>query len=414
MMPKPRMQILLIFLCLTIPLSHGCVTWDANLDHDIEANLHRRGANPPKQLPKTGITNVQYFDGISFVPGAVAMENGMVTFDLHDVTNWIDGKHGFLLPGLIDSHCHPAAIVDLELLSSYGITTAMSMSCPSYPLCASLRDQPGLTSFFTASRSAVGPNSKHAIALQMPPDSWVSSPSQAPQYIAEAFANNSDYIKIIAEKNGVPQDAQNALVELTHQRGKQSMTHAVTIVSYLQAIQSQTDGIQHTPGDGYITQSMLHDIQKFNQFVTPTTVIVKAFLSNSDSLARSDYHNNSWPIVVENVKRLHRARVPLLVGTDAIPNTGLAGTLVHNPLGSTMHDELEVLVNEVGIAPAEVLRAATSLPAKLHQLYDRGLIMEGKRADLLLLNSNPLLNISATRDIARVWNGGIEYIPLMK
>ncbi|ETI19708.1 hypothetical protein G647_08721 [Cladophialophora carrionii CBS 160.54] len=377
--------------------------------HEVQGYIQRRaGLASATPTSKTGLRNVHIFNGHTFRSGSLAMQGGKITFDLHNVDSWIDGQDGYLIPGLIDSHCHPASISDLATLSSYGVTTAMSMGCPSYPLCASLRDQPGLTSFFTASAGIVGPNSTHALVMHVDPDTLIRSASQAPQFVSWAFGNNSDFIKIIAETNGPDQATQDAIVSETHRLGRQAMTHAADIRSYLQAIASGTDGIQHTPGDGNITPAMIEDMRHNGQFIVPTTTVVKAFL-NSAVLPLSSYNNRSWPTVIGNLKSMHRARLPLVVGTDAVSLNDPFAALVKNPLGSTMHDELEVFVNEVGFEPAEALRAATSLPARLFGLADRGLLMEGKRADLVLLGSNPLKNISATRDIMKVWNGGIEY-----
>ena len=64
---------------------------------------------------------------------------------------------------------------------------------------------------------------------------------------------------------------------------------------------------------------------------------------------------------------------------------------------------------DAGFIPAKALRTATSLPSYLHGLNDRGVIEPGKRTELLLLNQNPLVNISNSRDIAKIWVGGIEY-----
>lgn len=61
------------------------------------------------------------------------------------------------------------------------------------------------------------------------------------------------------------------------------------------------------------------------------------------------------------------------------------------PFGMTLHWELEKFV-EVGFSPAEALRSATLLPAILHDVPDRGVIAPGKRADIVLLNSDPLTN----------------------
>jgi imidazolonepropionase-like amidohydrolase len=89
------------------------------------------------------------------------------------------------------------------------------------------------------------------------------------------------------------------------------------------------------------------------------------------------------------VKTLHAARVPILAGTDApMP-------LVYP--GFALHTELELLV-ESGLTPADALRAATIGPAEfLGGSKDSGSIAVGKRADLVLLDDNPLLQISNTR-----------------
>ena len=94
------------------------------------------------------------------------------------------------------------------------------------------------------------------------------------------------------------------------------------------------------------------------------------------------------------VKTLNGARVPILAGTDApMP-------LVYP--GFSLHNELELLV-ESGLTPADALRAATIGPAEFFGLSkNSGSIALGKRADLVLLDDNPLLQISNTRHIRAV------------
>ena len=66
-----------------------------------------------------------------------------------------------------------------------------------------------------------------------------------------------------------------------------------------------------------------------------------------------------------------------------------------------------------GMSPIEVLRAATSKPASVFGLNDRGSIQVGKRADLVLLaREDPTMNISATRMIRQVWAQGVPFLPL--
>ena len=102
--------------------------------------------------------------------------------------------------------------------------------------------------------------------------------------------------------------------------------------------------------------------------------------------------------VGENVKLLREAGVPLLAGTDA----GLPG-MFHGP---ALHEELAALV-ALGIPTAEVLRMATALPARfLEAGATFGVIAPGARADLLLVEGDPLADIRATQAIAGVWQGG--------
>lgn len=73
--------------------------------------------------------------------------------------------------------------------------------------------------------------------------------------------------------------------------------------------------------------------------------------------------------------------------------------------GEAMHRELELMV-QAGLSPSDALCAATSKAAQLFEMHDRGKIAPGCRADLVLVQGNPLEDISATRNIQGVWIGG--------
>jgi imidazolonepropionase-like amidohydrolase len=75
--------------------------------------------------------------------------------------------------------------------------------------------------------------------------------------------------------------------------------------------------------------------------------------------------------------------------------------------GITLHHELALLVR-AGLSPAGALAAATSVPARLFGLADRGGIARGLRADLLLVDGDPCADITATRNIVAVWRNGIR------
>jgi imidazolonepropionase-like amidohydrolase len=90
------------------------------------------------------------------------------------------------------------------------------------------------------------------------------------------------------------------------------------------------------------------------------------------------------------VRELHKAGVTILAGTDV-------GTAYQIP-GISLHDELALLVQS-GLSPMDALQAATLNPARAFNLTDQGTIEPGMRADLVLLDANPLENIDNARKI---------------
>lgn len=97
------------------------------------------------------------------------------------------------------------------------------------------------------------------------------------------------------------------------------------------------------------------------------------------------------------VRDLHKAGVPLLAGTDA-PNSCLA-------YGSSLHKELELL-RHAGLSSWEVLKTATLNPARFLSRADEGAVRTGAKANLLLLDADPLADVSNTRRMAGVMLGG--------
>ncbi|MCG8607457.1 amidohydrolase family protein [bacterium] len=103
---------------------------------------------------------------------------------------------------------------------------------------------------------------------------------------------------------------------------------------------------------------------------------------------------------LELTGKAHEAGVKILAGTDANDTYCFPG------LG--IHDELQELV-KAGLTPAEALRSATILPVEYFELtHDYGTVDSGKVADLVLLKSNPLVDIANTQKITTViYNGNI-------
>jgi imidazolonepropionase-like amidohydrolase len=381
---------------------------------DIQDQVHVRRA--PLSSTKTIIQKVRVFDGQGFTsPQSVVFADGHITADTGNIETVIDGTGQFLIPGLIDAHVHITDLVGLANITSYGVTTTLNMACRDYTACAALRNnnQTDLASFLSAGIAAVGNGSGNG-ALQPPPDQLVYPDSNLPQLVAWAFGNGSDYYKLTAKPASLTQTQQDTIVSAAHDTfGRQTMTHATDLVSLEQAVASKSDGLQHIPDDGLLPCGTIAAIKRNKQFVTPTMTVFKYGYSNPAVFAflgRTNSTNATYAHVEENVRRLHEAGVPILAGTDAV---GPVAPGLDLPFGSTLHEELQLLKG-VGLTPLEALRAGTVESAVWHRLFDRGEIKVGKRADLVLLNSNPLLNISNTRDIAKVWVGGVEVQDVVK
>jgi len=154
-------------------------------------------------------------------------------------------------------------------------------------------------------------------------------------------------------------------------------------------------------GIAYITDTtLLHD---------PRMVYMGSFMKNFWDY-RQDFRFKTWTekdfmqsrqefeLKLKITRLLHEAGVPLLAGTD-FPNP-------HCYIGFGLHDELEWMV-KAGLSPAEALKTATINPARFFGIEKTdGSIAVNKRANLVLLENNPLQNISNSKSIEAVFVNG--------
>jgi hypothetical protein len=360
--------------------------------------------------------SIRVFDGTSFtVPQTICFDGGYIvdTDGCDGASGHINGTNKFLIPGLIDSHIHLSDVESLENYTSYGLTTAIHMDCHNYTQCNIMAHQPGLATFVYAGMAAIGNGSLHEQENPArPKDTLIYPDTNVTQYTEWQLNNGSDFHKIVAEVNGPSTQQQIEMIQVARcQYQKQIMTHASDVMSCMQAVETDTDGIQHVPDDGILNDTIIQKIKSQNQFITPTLNVFKYAYTNpilQQFFAVELGSNRSLEYAEMNAKLLYEAGLPLITGTDSVGPLTVNGTTVSVPWGITLHYELENLVEVVGMSPAEAINSATRDTAKWHRIPDRGSVEVGKRADLVILNSDPLVNISNTQDIERVWVMGVE------
>jgi imidazolonepropionase-like amidohydrolase len=107
--------------------------------------------------------------------------------------------------------------------------------------------------------------------------------------------------------------------------------------------------------------------------------------------------NSILELYLNTIGAMHRAGIPIVAGTDQVVP------------GHSVHRELELYV-KAGFTPMEAIQAATLVPARVMKIDNEvGTIAPGKRADLIILDANPLENISNIRTVKTVITGGKVY-----
>jgi imidazolonepropionase-like amidohydrolase len=273
------------------------------------------------------------------------------------------------------------------------------------------------------------------IAKGAPPDTFptLTNEGDAAAFIAARAAEGSDHIKIFYDvgrsaATGQPRyetftpDQLGRIVAAAHARGLRAIVHTSTLHDSRTALERGADGLAHMFGDAAVDDAFASAARRRGLFVIPTfsaiagasetgdgarvanDPLVRPFLSPAQvstltAASRGPSERHILDTAVAGVGRLRRAGVPIIAGTDA-PNPGTAH-------GAAMAIELGWFVR-AGFTPTEALISATSLPARLFRLGDRGRIAPGMRADLLLVDGDPTRDIAALHRIAAVWKNGFR------
>ncbi len=346
----------------------------------------------------------------------------------------VDGAGKTLLPGLIDAHTHTTSEASLRQAPIFGVTTVLDMfTDPRFAGEIKKLQQEGkrpqypdlLSAGFLATAPG-GHGSEYGVKVPT-----ITGPEEAEAWVDARIAEGSDYIKAIYDDGleygtgktipTLTKETLRALAIAAHKRGKLIVVHIGSFEQALDAIDAGADGLAHLfigpkSGKDFGKLAASHHI-----FVVPTLSVLQTMCSTKYDSELADDHwlkpylfssetaamKNSFGMpgqlscdgANEAVRQLKAAHVPILAGTDA----GNPGTTQ----GASIHGELELLVR-AGLTPVEALRAATSAAAAAFHLENRGRIAPGKKADLVMVNGDPTVDIRNTRDIAAVWKDGRE------
>jgi imidazolonepropionase-like amidohydrolase len=349
--------------------------------------------------PKIALTNVWRFDGRQLQPGStVVISGGRIGTDPAGA-QLVDGEGGVLLPGLIDAHVHLDGPGRLAELARHGVTTALDMaSVPEET--AARRGIPGQADFRSAGIPAIAPGSLHSHFPGVGQRGLVTGPGDARRFVADRVAEGSDYIKIVVGSPFADHDQAtvDALVAAAHEHGKLVVAHASAVAAVATAQRAGADILTHAPLDAPLGAELVARAAAAGQVIVPTLTMMERIVQQLAPPGAA-YANAQ-----ASVRALYQAGVPVLAGTDANAAPGSPASVPH---GASLHRELELLAG-AGLPALDVLRAATDGPARYFGLADRGRIAPGLRADLVLVDGDPLDDILATRSIRRVWCDGIE------
>jgi imidazolonepropionase-like amidohydrolase len=383
------------------------------------------------------ITNVRIFDGAKVTPsGTVVVRDGKILSVGRDLAApkgaaVIDGSGMTLLPGLIDAHTHVFGDALRQALV-FGVTTELDMFTDQ-ALARSIRTSQKRTGtldaadMFSAGTLVTAPGG-HGTEYGFPIPT-IASASEAQAFVDARIAEGSDYIKIVYDDGAaygrpiptLDRETLAAVIAAAKKRGKLAVVHIGSHAGARDAIAAGADALVHLFADRAPDPEFARLVKDHRAFIIPTMTVLESAGGNAggavfaddsatapwldqsarESLRRSFPLNPQHPLNLafasETIRQLRALDVPILAGTDA-PNPGTSH-------GVSLHRELELLV-AAGMTPVEALAAATSSPARLFKLSDRGEIRPGMRADLLLVGGDPTTDIRATRNIVGVWKMG--------
>jgi imidazolonepropionase-like amidohydrolase len=221
-----------------------------------------------------------------------------------------------------------------------------------------------------------------------------------------------------------------AVIDEAHQKDLRVAAHEYALGDAKQLVSDGVDVLAHSVRDQVVDDAFIQSMKQHKVWYVPTFTVDESFFVyagrpefmksaffqqaagpklmakfnasgyaekiNKDS--QTEQHRKDFAIGQQNLKRLFDGGVSIGFGTDS-------GALPGRIPGFAEHRELELMV-QAGLTPMQAITAATGENAKLLHLIDRGTIATGKRADLMVLDADPLIDIRNTQKIFAVYHDG--------
>ncbi|COJ24130.1 amidohydrolase family protein [Weissella confusa] len=352
--------------------------------------------------------------------------SGQVVETVREADQIVDVQGKYLVPGLINAHTHIVmaadgreragqdvtldtlvALQNLQDAIASGVTTirdAGSTDNIDLKLATKIRQQRLQLPDIIGSGAALTMTGGHGSKIGMEVDG-VDEVRKAARW---NLKHGAQTIKLMAT-GGVsldgeqPTDEQLSVEELTaavleaHHKGKPAMAHAQGTQGIKNAILAGVDSVEHAV---YLDDETIQMLLDTNTAIVPTMAAPWQMLQHKDDIPAYMYDKASalWEAHQQSIRDAAAAGVNVVMGTDA-------GTS-YNDFKSGPGVEIRLLAS-VGMTPEQVLLASTVRGAELLGIAERvGELVPGKDADMLILDRDPLQDLTVLTDAPRVIKRG--------